>query len=52
MAEGTTSGKTCPKCGEPHPGVRVPKGFREFLLGGWTCSKCGAKVTARGKLRE
>jgi hypothetical protein len=31
----------CPQCGEPALAVRVPKGWRQRLWGGWTCATCG-----------
>ena len=33
----------CPECDEPFPRVRVPKGWKEFWWGGWTCQKCNKK---------
>lgn len=40
----------CPKCGEKLPSIRVPKDENEMRWGGWTCSKCGAKINKWGKL--
>jgi DNA-directed RNA polymerase subunit RPC12/RpoP len=31
----------CPKCGTPAPSSRIPKNFRQFMWGGWTCATCG-----------
>lgn len=39
----------CPQCNEKQPMVRRPKGWREILLGGWTCKKCGCKMDKYGK---
>jgi uncharacterized protein (DUF983 family) len=33
--------KPCPKCGENLPAFRLPRNFRQFMWGGWTCTKCG-----------
>jgi len=30
----------CPKCGTPFPSVRIPKSYRQFMWGGWTCAGC------------
>ena len=42
----------CPKCDTPAPTVRIPKSFYEFLWGGWTCSKCEAKMDRKGNERN
>jgi len=39
----------CPHCDTPAPRVRIPKGLREFLWGGWTCTACGTRVDKWGR---
>ncbi len=39
----------CPHCNTPVPRVRMPKGLREFLWGGWTCTACGTRVDKWGR---
>jgi len=34
----------CPVCGEALPTVRRPRGWREALLGGFTCPECGTRL--------
>jgi hypothetical protein len=31
----------CPQCGTAFPTVRIPKNYRQFMWGGWTCKHCG-----------
>ena len=31
----------CPNCNTPAPSPRIPKNFRQFMWGGWTCASCG-----------
>ena len=39
----------CPACGTKTTLFRIPKNWRQFLHGGWTCAKCGREITAEGK---
>ena len=39
----------CPKCGEPAPLMRTPTSFRQMLLGGITCAKCGTEMDKWGR---
>jgi len=32
---------TCPECGKPLPKLRIPKNWRQFWWGGWSCESCG-----------
>lgn len=41
----------CERCGAEQPVVRRPANFRQAMLGGHTCAKCGAELDARGRLR-
>lgn len=41
----------CARCGTEQPAVRRPANFRQAMLGGHTCAKCGAELDARGRLR-
>lgn len=43
--------KFCPNCNEPLPKFKVPNDVYELFAGGWTCQKCGTKLTARLKKR-
>ena len=38
----------CPKCGQQVPAIRKPKSIRQFLWGGWTCTKCGCEIDKWG----
>ncbi|MDR2849806.1 MAG: hypothetical protein LBW77_04585 [Verrucomicrobiota bacterium] len=38
----------CSLCKCPAPKVQLPKTFRQFLWGGWTCSNCEAKLNRFG----
>ena len=38
----------CPECGEIQPKVRKPVNFRQALLGGSTCKKCGCEMDRFG----
>lgn len=38
----------CPKCGQEQPKIRIPKGIKEALWGGWTCENCGCKMDKYG----
>ena len=40
--------RTCPVCGMPSPGVRLPHSLRQALWGGWTCTQCGAELDKWG----
>jgi hypothetical protein len=40
----------CPVCGEALPMVRRPKGWRQALFGGFTCSHCGTKLDRSGRV--
>jgi hypothetical protein len=40
---------SCPACGEPAPTIRAPKNFRQAMLGGCTCPKCGAEYDKWGQ---
>ena len=42
----------CPLCGTRTPPVRIPRSWRQFLWGGWTCRKCGCEMDGHGKLIE
>ncbi len=42
---------SCQRCGTEQPAVRRPASFRQAMLGGHTCVKCGAELDARGRLR-
>jgi hypothetical protein len=41
----------CERCGTEQPAVRRPTGFRQAMLGGFTCANCGAELDTRGRLR-
>jgi hypothetical protein len=41
----------CQRCGAEQPTVRRPANFRQAMLGGHTCAKCGAELDARGRVR-
>ncbi|MGE3649728.1 MAG: hypothetical protein AB7G10_15420, partial [Reyranellaceae bacterium] len=41
----------CARCGAEQPAVRRPANFRQAMLGGYTCAKCGAELDARGRER-
>ncbi len=36
--------KPCPTCGENLPAFRLLRNFRQFMWGGWTCTRCGHEV--------
>ena len=42
----------CPKCETELPKFRKPANFRQAMLGGYTCTGCGAELTGKGKLRQ
>jgi ribosomal protein L37AE/L43A len=42
----------CPRCHAELPRFRIPKSFRQALLGGWTCSHCGCEVDRHGLSHE
>ena len=46
------SPKACPRCGTPAPMIRKPASKEEMLWGGWTCTKCGAKLDKYGRERD
>jgi hypothetical protein len=39
----------CPRCKAQASSFRIPKSIRQFLWGGWTCSKCGCEFDKWGK---
>jgi hypothetical protein len=39
----------CPLCGQPAPGARVPKNWRQALWGGCTCADCGLEYDKWGR---
>ncbi len=39
----------CPVCGTRTNSPRMPKNWRQFMWGGWTCRKCGCEIDAQGK---
>lgn len=39
----------CPSCGTLVPKVRNPTSWRQAMLGGWTCAKCGIEMNQRGE---
>lgn len=41
----------CPRCSSELPAVRKPANFRQAMMGGYTCAKCGADLDARGRER-
>jgi hypothetical protein len=41
----------CARCGTEQPETRRPTSFRQAMLGGYTCAKCGAELDARGRER-
>jgi len=41
MGVNLASDLKCPKCGTPFPSIRIPKNYRQFMWGGWTCKNCG-----------
>lgn len=41
----------CPKCNLEQPKIRKPKGLKEILWGGNTCTNCGCKMDKHGKKR-
>jgi hypothetical protein len=41
----------CARCGGELPAVRRPANFKQAMLGGYTCTKCGAELDARGRER-
>ncbi len=40
----------CPTCGIVQPAVRTPTSFRQAVLGGWTCAKCGTEIDRHGRV--
>ncbi len=44
--------KACSSCGANLPRFRLPSGFRQAMLGGWTCQKCGSRLDRDGKVHE
>ena len=43
---------TCPRCGTVQERIRKPASWRQAMLGGWTCPKCGAELDRRGNERS
>lgn len=42
----------CARGGTPQPWLRIRKpSLREWILGGWTCSNCGARLDKFGNER-
>lgn len=41
----------CARCGNELPAMRRPANLRQAMLGGYTCTKCGAELDARGRER-
>ena len=41
-------GVSCPQCGKTAPKIRKPANARQFLWGGWSCSKCGTEMDKYG----
>lgn len=41
--------KICPECGRPLPKIRLPKGKRQAVWGGWTCPNCGCEIDRDGR---
>lgn len=41
--------KPCPNCGENLPVIRMPRNLRQFLWGGWSCSRCGTEFDSLRK---
>ncbi|MBV9833602.1 MAG: hypothetical protein JO055_04300 [Alphaproteobacteria bacterium] len=41
----------CARCDAELPAVRRPANIRQAMLGGYTCTKCGAELDARGRER-
>jgi hypothetical protein len=39
----------CPVCGKMQPRFRIPKIWRQFWLGGHTCSNCKTRMDKWGK---
>jgi len=39
----------CPSCDEIAPRHRHARNFRQMMLGGWTCRKCGCEFNGFGK---
>jgi hypothetical protein len=44
--------KNCSSCGKLLPKFRIPSGFRQAMLGGWTCQSCGARLNRNGQARD
>jgi len=42
----------CAKCHVKLPFFRRPHNFRQFLIGGWICPKCGSELDREGNLIE
>jgi hypothetical protein len=41
----------CPACGLKMPARRQPASFRQAVIGGWTCPKCGCEMDKWGAER-
>ncbi len=41
--------RSCPKCGNPLPRLRMPKSISQALRGGWICPNCGTEVDRAGR---
>lgn len=42
----------CARCNAELPVVRRPANFRQAMLGGFTCSQCGADLDRQGRERK
>jgi DNA-directed RNA polymerase subunit RPC12/RpoP len=42
----------CSRCHEELPRFRLPRSFRQAILGGWTCKRCGSEIDRHGLVHE
>ena len=42
-------GMRCRRCSARLPAFRLPDSFRQLVLGGWTCPRCGGRLDSRGQ---
>jgi uncharacterized protein (DUF983 family) len=40
----------CPNCDNSINYFRIPKNFKQFLWGGYTCENCGTEIDKYGKI--
>ncbi|THD33283.1 hypothetical protein [uncultured Flavobacterium sp.] len=40
----------CKNCGQMQNYFRIPKNWRQFLWGGYSCGKCGAELDKFGEI--